>query len=55
MKLSTELNYKRDNVTRDFRTSEIYYLTNPRRYYMVIENTGEKFNLLNVENVNTLF
>ena len=30
-------------------------MTNPRRYYMVIENTGEKFNLLNLENGNTLF
>lgn len=55
MRLSTELNYKQDNVTRDFRTSEIYYSNNPRRYYMVIENTGKKFNLLNLENGNTLF
>ena len=55
MRLSTEFNYKQDNVTRDFRTSEIYYLNNPRRYYMVIENTGKKFNLLNLENGNTLF
>lgn len=55
MRLSTEFNYKQDNVTRDFRTSEIYYSNNPRRYYMVIENTGKKFNLLNLENGNTLF
>lgn len=55
MKISADISYKQDEVNRNFKTSEIYCIGSPRRYYMVIENNREKFNLLNLETGTTLF
>lgn len=55
MEIIEDITYKQDKVKRHFKTSEIYYTGSPKRYYMVIESTGEKYNLLNLEIGTTLF